>query len=179
MKSKATSRFQPRPGINFTTTKFFAPPCGASSTITTPLNHPNAQRDPAHLQLTSTRLIKTQNQIYNLIVTPMLGLSPVRRGLVRAWRGPPPSNAECDGRPDAWGEASRVLRWSFVPSCSPVASGRDGRGVGGEGRRALPHRHALDQPSINAVPSRHRMQHGCRGKPCGTSCESRVEWSAW
>ena len=109
----------------------------------------------------------------------MLGLSPVRRGLVRAWRGPPPSNAECDGRPDAWGEASRVLRWSFVPSDSPVASGRDGRGVGGEGRRALPHRHALDQPSINAVPSRHRMQHGCRGKPCGTSCESRVEWSAW
>ena len=95
------------------------------------------------------------------------------------WRGPPPSKAECDGRPDAWGEASRVLRWSFVPSDSPVASGRDGRGVGGEGRRALPHRHALDQPSINAVPSRHRMQHGCRGKPCGTSCESRVEWSAW
>ena len=113
------------------------------------------------------------------IVTPTLGLSPVRRGLVRAWRGPPPSKAECDGRPDAWGEASRVLRWSFVPSDSPVASGRDGRGVGGEGRRALPHRHALDQPSINAVPSRHRMQHGCRGKPCGTSCESRVEWSAW
>ena len=113
------------------------------------------------------------------ICTPMLGPSPVHLGLVRARRGPPTSKAECDGCRDAWCEASMALRWPPVPAGSPVASGRGGRGVGGEGRRRLPHHHALDQASSNAMESQHRMQHGGCGTPCGTSCESRVEWPAW